>query len=376
MKVAVVLWPCSKMGGILTVHTNVVRGLQLLGHEVTDYYLSPNTTRVTPYTDDTCATLCCEGRSLGIRSRFIKETIAMLQKYDVVIYSHPAPAKNRSFQDETWKLLFERLAKQVHQIVLWHDPFWRQYYPWVEDVLCHVEVIGSIQEKAQRTLPESVLDRAFVCNHPLDLRGMGEHSSTKENLVILPHQFKSWKKIHLFIAGVPQIPKKIRVEVYSKGIERYYMAGSLAKRKSRYKKDGKWIWDEAIKAGMQYLGVVSSEQIQQAYKRQRCVVDLSVGELGTKKGISYRSINYAVLECMKYGGVPVVQFYSVLPPFEEGNFLVVDHNDIVQSTIDCTTQAVLEHGCKRLREMRAENRRVLNKHYACQNVVSSLLERI
>ena len=377
MKIALALFPNSKMGGILTVHKNLILGLKKLGHAVTDYYMSQNLRSIAPCNDQTGKEKYCGGRGLGIRSQFLKATISELSKFDVVIYSHPVPSQNRSFQDREWMNIFHTLHKTgVKQIVVWHDPFWKNYYPWVVEVCEDIDLVACIQKKAYDHLPEQLVDKAFICNHPLDLRGISEHSTVKENLIISPHQFKSWKRIDLLVRAAPIISAtKCRLEHYNGRTEYYFMSGSLAKRKEKYKnKQGQWIWDEAVKAGMTYHGVVSHTEIVNAFRRQKCVVDLSVGELGTKKGLEYKSVNYSILECMKHGGIPVVRHYSVMPPFNEDSFLIVDEEGLVESTAEQSIRAVQHWDT--FQKLRARNRTILRTHYSADKVSRSILERL
>lgn len=377
-KIAMLLFPNSKMGGILTVHSNLKLGFEKLGYEVVDYYLTDNKNKISAPKDQTGKSQYCQGRALGIREQHIRSSVSEISKYPIVVYDAPAPSLNKAFNDPSWQKLYSSLNKKgCKQISLWHDPFWKDYYPWVDEIHSCIDVVGAIQSKAYDNLPESLMDKAFICNHPLSLVGMGEYGTCKEDLVISPHQFKSWKKIHLFIQGVPEICRRnVKVEVFNGGIEYWFMAGSLAKRKPKYKVNGKWIWDEAIKSGMNYRGTVSSTEIEAAFKRQKCVVDLSVGELGGRKGKDYRSLNYSVLECMKYGGVPVTRFYSTLPPFTNENFLIVDEEQIVQSTSTLCLDAVKNYNTLKLKAMRSCNRDILLEHYEASKVAKSLIERL
>lgn len=379
MRIAVATFPNSKMGGILTVHDNLVAGLRDNGHDVTDYYLSDNTSRVTARRTQDGAAEYCGGRALGIRAPFVADAVRELSRYDAVVYDSPAPALNRSFDDPSWKSIHSGLrAAGVRQAAVWHDPFWQDYYPWVADVAEYIDVVAAIQPKACRSLPPGLEKKAFVCNHPLSVQGAGEHAAAKEDLAVCPHQFKSWKRIDLVVRAAPAaLAAGVRLEVFNVGIEYYYMAGSVAKRKPRYRyPDGRWIWDAAVAAGMDYRGPVARAELERAFRRQKCTVDMSVGELGSKMPENYRSVNYSVLECMKYGGVPVVRYRSVQPPFTKDSFLVCDESDVPASCAALMTEAVRGWGSAALRRVRSANRDVLIANYRASVVARSITDRL
>jgi hypothetical protein len=118
------------------------------------------------------------------------------------------------------------------------------------------------------------------------------------------------------------------------------MSGSLEKRKQKYKnKDGEWIWDKAIEQGMDYKGFV--DDIKPAFKRAKAVIDLSVGELGSKLGDGYRSLNYVPIEAMKYGAIPVVRKHSLINGMvTKDNVILVEEGDLIGETAKKVNEAV------------------------------------
>ena len=57
---------------------------------------------------------------------------------------------------------------------------------------------------------------------------------------------------------------------------------------------------------------------------------MSVGESGNK--LPYKSVNYSVLECMKYGGIPIVRNKSLVDGLiTKENVIIVDEENIVNS---------------------------------------------
>jgi len=321
MKVALNLFAISKIGGILTCHKNVKLGLQRLGHKVEDYFITLNKEILPENTP--CS------KALGfMNDTMLREYQREMSDKDLIIFTHPCPTKTKAFDSRRWQ---ECYKTGKPNLVLMHDPFIDKYYPWFLEVKDLVKGVGCIQQKALM-FSQSHFPNIMITGHFMDIDDAGAYRDLKEDLVISPHQFKRWKHIEKFIRAIPYMGKVVKKEVYNGGIEQAFMAGSMEKRKSEYRNpDGTWIWDNAINAGMEYKGHVSDEEIKMAYKRSKAVVDMSVGEMGDtflKKGIPYRSLNYSVIEAMKYGSIPIVRASSLLSPsvYHEDVVLVGEEN--------------------------------------------------
>jgi len=233
-----------------------------------------------------------------------------------------------------------------------------KYYPWLLEVKDYITGINAIQKKAYDPfLPH--FDNVIISNHFFDLTDMGEYKDMKEDLVICPHQFKTWKHIDKFVTAVPQI--KHKVEIYNGGIEYHYMSGT--KRKEKYKNaKGEWIWDKAVEHGMEYKGFV--DDISIPYKRCKAIIDLSVGELGSKlsKQHNYKSLNQVPLLAMKYGAVPIVRDYSLLPDIiTEDNVVLVDEKDLINSAAKTVNEVI--DNFDSYDDMIKRNFKLLKKHY-------------
>lgn len=352
MKIALNLFDISKIGGILTVHNELKDGLRKLGHIVEDYWISLNTTRLPEVPEGFTGVLGFQ------RPEWIEAYNKKMSDCDIIIFSHPCPTE-ASCDNRKWQELYKTGKRNI---VMWHDPIWKDHYPWIKEVFPQIDKICCIQEKAYYSLIQDVVPKPKskslfdfddepmgvessgavhnniqIVNHPLSLDDMGLYTERKENLVLSPqYTFKSWKHVDDLIRAVPMISKDIKIEISGLGTEYYYMAGSLEKRKDKYRNsDGTYIWDNALKhPGFKHLvdktRQVRREVLIESFKRAKCVVDLSVGERGSKTG--FPSMNYTVLEAIKYGCVPIVRKQSVIPRiWEESDFMIVDEPNLIGS---------------------------------------------
>jgi len=366
MKIAINLFDISKIGGIMTVHTELKNGLQKNGHVVDDYWISLNTTRLPERTSLPEEMRKCTGILGFLKSEWITEYKRKMEEYDIIIFTHPCPTE-ASCESRKWQELY---IPEKRNIVIWHDPIWKDHYPWIQEVFPKIDKIACIQEKAYYSLvPEikapvrksrSLFDddndvpqeikpihpNIIICNHPLNLDNMGLYKDKKEKMVLSSQFFfKAWKNVDKFIRAIPQINGDINVEISGLGTDYYYMAGSeknRAKMGNKFKNSNdEYIWDVAIKhSGFRHIiGMgasggktqASKSVVEDAFVRAKCVVDLSVGESGTKTG--YRSMNYVVLEAIKYGCVPIVRMQSILEKiWSPLDFYIVEEPDLVNST--------------------------------------------
>jgi len=332
MKIGMCLFEITKIGGISTVEENLEYGLKENGHNVSHFYLSPNKKKLgespIPFIKNVLGYMTDD---------MVNNTINVLSDFDVLIFDPPCPTITRSFSSTNWQKIYKSEKLTDKKIIISHDPYLRKYYPWILDVKDRIFGVGAIQNKGY-TAFSKYFSNIVITNHFIDTSDIGLYPNLKEDLVISPHQFKTWKHIDLFIRSVPHI--KYNIEVYNGGIEHCYMSGEKRKEKYRNKK-GEWIWDNAIDHGMEYLGFV--DDILTPFKRSKCIVDLSVGEHGSilsKQG-SYKSLNYVPIEAMKYASIPIVRDYSLLDDIiTEDNVLLVDEKDIVKSTASLVNEAI------------------------------------
>lgn len=399
MRIAINLFDISKIGGIMTVHTELKNGLQKLGHTVDDYWISLNSTRLPERTSLPEEMRNCTGILGFLKSEWISEYKNKMKEYDIIIFTHPCPTE-ASCESRAWQELY---LPDKRNIVVWHDPLWKNNYPWIQEIFPKIDKICAIQEKAYYSLvpqtspivrkSRSLFDddndilqeikpihpNIVIVNHPLNLDNMGLYTDKKENMVLSSqYTMKSWKHVDDFIRAVPLIQSNIKVEITGLGTEYYYMAGSIEKRKEKYKNpNGTFIWDEAKKhPGFKHIisesgtSQASRQVVNDVFSRAKCLVDLSVGEKGSKTG--YPSMNYTIIEAMRSGCLPIIRNQSVLTRiWSPLDFVVVEEPNLVESTARAVNEVC--NNFERYEQTIISNQNKLREFYDNKIVAQSVI---
>jgi len=96
MKVSLCTFDISRVGGITTVKKELRKGLESLGHTVTDCRLSPNSkTLPEPEGFD---------KVFGfVTQKFMNDFKSFMSDQDLLIFTHPCPTITKAFSDPSWK---------------------------------------------------------------------------------------------------------------------------------------------------------------------------------------------------------------------------------------------------------------------------------
>jgi|SRR3990167_765830 len=382
MRIAVNLFLITKIGGIETGHNTIVDAFRRLGHEVDTFFISENKKYLkTMYGCKYAVGYMSDGQ----RQQYSE----MMNKYDLIVFSHPCPIKNSSYNTTLWQHCYNSISKPI--IVIWWENQWQRRYAWIKDVMPRISLNVATQEKAFNVM-QQFPNVAFV-RHPTDLTGMGEYTEQKQDMVISPHQFKSWKFVDQFIRGIPRM--RCSKEVYGDGIELAFMRGEYRKQRDVYldktlsdeekatklgikvgtmrdrteniirysNPDGSWIYETAIASNTKFFGYVEHSTVQEAMRRAKACVDLSIGEGSSQNDLkTFVNINYAVLEAMKYGAVPIVRKYAVIKDLTDNdNVVVVDEAYLIDSTVGAVNDVI--ENFSSYRSLIRRNHEMLRKNF-------------
>jgi glycosyltransferase involved in cell wall biosynthesis len=329
-----------------------------------------------------------------------------LNGQDVVIYSYNCPRKTTKVSSY-WEMLYNNV--ESFKIAVWHD--FMKHPSTMYQIAEHIDLHAATCSKAYAGICklETALKRSLskaIVSHPMDLTGIGLYESMKQPLVISTSQFRSWKRVHVFIKAIPLLKPYIKKEVYSGGIEQHYMAIGTHPdklktyvnkkiREAKSKPDDKTTkittvynvlpklkfygtrWHDALNAGMQYKGFQYNNVFEDAYKRAMCCVTISKAEYNkeiTSFVPNFKDLEYTTLETVKFGGIPVVTKNQVAPPqampVDEGNSedeFAKNLADAINVTIDYW---------KNTRNDRIENMRWLVQNFDAKKIASRLLEYV
>jgi hypothetical protein len=98
------------------------------------------------------------------------------------------------------------------------------------------------------------------------------------------------------VRAIPTL-KKTGFVMCGSGIEYHYMSG--AKRKEKYGD----IWEKAVAAGMDYRGMLSSDDLHKLYRKSRVIVDTAWSKRFMNLGCHF---NRSIIEGYNNGCIPVV----------------------------------------------------------------------
>ena len=307
LKIAVNLFEISKIGGIWTFQRNLVDGLKKLGCHVEEFFLTLSKKPVRELNrkegiDEGITKL----KPLGFRTeKALKDYYEQMEQFDAVIFTHPCPHINKAYSDISWKKCYEL---DIPKIAVFHEGLAETHYPWIRQA--KIDFAVAVQKKATLSLdflsPEV---KKAVIYHPLNLDDMLYDYSIKREELIAPHQFKSWKRMHVVIKAIPSL--KYVVHVTGKGTEYHYMRRvsypfedfgkkpSKATIQLRQILSGKWkgktkpviyekyleygtIWKDAEGSGkLAYHGILPKRELINLFRISMAVIDVSYGELGT-----------------------------------------------------------------------------------------------
>jgi glycosyltransferase involved in cell wall biosynthesis len=373
MKTLLAQFEVSKTGGIDTVRRELQKGLLSLGHTVSSCFLSM-------HTKDPQSDSYPTGYTKVINfKKSLSEFKSMASSSDLVIFINQCPTIAEIGDDKTWLECY-KTGKPTIPIV--HDPFLQKYYPHFLEAKPYITGVACIQRKGFDVISKHI-DNCIITNHFLDLSPMGEYRDLKEDMVLSPNAFKTWKNNDIFIRAIPQL-QNVKIEMTGIGIEYHYMSGSLEKRKEKYQNpDGSWIWDNAIAHGLNYHGLIPESDLITLYKHSKSIINLAVGELGNKLtrestaparqttmfgspeppvAKPYRSLDYTVLFGMLYGSVPVARKHSLLDGIiTESNIALVSEDDLVNSTATWIND--ITKNFDNYRDMIKRNHELLKTHY-------------
>ena len=323
MNIGIGIWDLNKISSLTIFENNVKQGLVGAGNKVEDIFFSQNKEKASnPYGCD---------HSYLVNSENDHDKILNITKnMDHFLLLFPCPMINKNYKDKTWISLVKKIAKNTSVHAFAHEPFFERPMSWFREVADSIDNIFALQYSAYDSFHEEFGDKVkLFLDFPQDFTHAGWDNEKKEESAICPHYFKSWKHVDLIVRAIPNI--NAVTHIYNIGTEYYYLAGSLEKRKERYKNaNGEWIWDVSINSKkLNYHGVAKYEEIVARYKTSKILLDASTGPSGTKiqrmdgiiegqpdlsdffgidmpKKRVYKHINLNVLiEAIMYGAIPI-----------------------------------------------------------------------
>jgi len=385
MKILITLYDINNPGGIVNHIENLISGFIELGHEVNFVQLL--------WKDKV------KGRTTKFPERFTKNQLGMLyhqkagwifpsdkrfaykgqyninkwkqfaEGYDLIIWEVPVPTKQQQNRGNLDWLEVYNLSPSVKQIGIVHDGNLRKSYPWIQNVKEYFNGLACVHPCAYHGADVIEIPRALILN-PQDLRDVkpanGLFWDARKRGFLSLQTFKGWKHVDDLIRAIPHMDRNIEKYVAGGGIEYRYMT-SKEKCKEKYfvsreldpdiseQHMGKKIWDVALEKGMEWLGYIHPEEVNQRMKTLRCVIDPSWSKNYAKIGDHF---NRVVVDGIMRGLIPIARNLGISTNLEgEGeiftpnkNYVMVpfdakpkEFGEIVENTINLSSYQATEY---------------------------------
>lgn len=257
MKLAFILWPISQEGGLATRTAAFVRVARSCGHDADFIRISYNHHSPDRHGGSPCVAALpgglrvTDGMLLSIVDAHLRETLNILNEYDVLVFTHACPhLSDTQHAVRNWRKVYT--ATTPRKITYFSDAFVQDFYPWISDVADTFEPVA-INVSAARHAGDFLGVPVRVVRHPFSLDG---DTGDKEQLVVWTSAWRSWKGIRRFVDAVPDIDA--RVELYGTGREL-----------RTWQKQQPAAWPGVL------MGSCPPEQVEHAYARARVSVDLT-----------------------------------------------------------------------------------------------------
>lgn len=359
-RVAIIYWPTSSVGGIAT-HLNSLRTVALQLGDSCDILRSGDhkTIHAQKFSErkwirggDT--NIWIDGE-LPHHPNQIEESLKFLKKnYDAIHFGFLCPHPTKAYPEPTFLSIFEDSSLPKTGTIT--DGYWEDYEEWGRKCLPHLNLITTVNDYCYNLIEEG-----------FDVKNLGQpflpgkkpyKKKSKKPLLIWPNQWKNIKGINPFLEAIPQLPSKVKVELYSCGI-RYYQLRTQD------------VWKEAVGVDhfkgfngdgqAPYFGNVDLDVIQQAFQRAWFTVCLQ-GMKTRKETYKRGSFNYTELEALYYGALPILHETALNTDLPEDCIEVVSTGEELPEVI---AKLVKEKESKRIKR-REKSKKFVEENYSAR----------
>ncbi len=382
MKILVTLFEIQDYGGIAQSHELMMKGLMELGHECDFVILrgndqDPYVRKPTGPAGSYPSVMGGEVNTLhgwyGQRvmsfgtMRRIREWWKFANEYTLIIHQIPVPKPDRLGH---WPKIYDVDTPQIAWV---HDANFRDLYPHLVLVAHKLAGVTTSNQAGYESLAWLPTPRAFMgVPHKMEKWGSMIPWKQRRKQAVCAHVWKAWKRMHIAVQAIPHM-KKGQIIMGGDGIEGRYMR-SKDKCKPRYK----GIWKKAMRAGMDYRGLMTHEQIFGLYKKSRVMIDLSYSKRFAVLGSHF---NRSLLEAYNCGLVPICTDINMEDAFDaqtvlwkHGKTHIAVPTNVTPQELAREVEIVLAMKEDRANEIVRNGRRILKKHFDYINFAEDLIE--
>ena len=301
MRIAIIYWKTSSVGGIAT-HLNSLRTAGIVAGDKIDILHSDNWKRKTPTLFPERKWIRGGDTKIWVDGEIPQDEKAarwLEENYDAVVYGFICPHPTKAYPEPAFLPLYDISLPKVAFVM---DGYWADYEVWAKPLLEKLDYVFCPLESYALPLRKLGVKNLVISPFPFQPKhGRGEEKS-EEPLLIWPCQWKNIKGITQFLRVIPELPEELKIELYSNGI-RYYQLRTTDEWNRAveidtfdgYNGDGRAI----------FFGNVDIPEITAAYQRAWFTVNLQ--GMTTKKETYRRgSYNNTEVEALWYGALPIL----------------------------------------------------------------------
>ncbi len=319
MKILITTYKIQDFGGIINYNETLAKGLKDLGHEV-DSLMFKNKGRsgVQKSSNHTGEAGWEFGEGLnvwmhqksgwqGLEELNYTTDIGLweykVRDYDLIIHSISVPtATKQTNMDSDWIQIYDHNTPQVCII---HDGNIQKLYPHLHFIKHKLMGLVCVHDSAFNSCEVMEVNRMLIPN-PHNITKEWSHTMPpwdRSNTVTSVQTFKRCKRADKFVRMVPHLFEKNNAVLCGTGIEYCYMTSEKKVKADYLEPDGSRIWENAVKAGMDYRGVVNSDERTELFATSKLFLDFSFSKTHNSHGSVF---NRTMVEAMIQGCVPVM----------------------------------------------------------------------
>jgi glycosyltransferase involved in cell wall biosynthesis len=335
MKILMTCYDIADYGGIALQVEIIAKGLRALGHEVTFVILrcvdrDPYVNKFDTHIQGTYSSVVANQVNAiygwyGVQvygygsQRRVRQWQRFANGFDAVLHQIPVPKPDLHGY---WREVY---ALDVPQMAVVHDIHFPTYYTHLIDVAPHLLAIcptNDAQFNSTHGYPgvRHLVPTAHILTD-WDARTPWRKRPPR---FVSAHVWKRLKRMDRVLRALPLMKRGVIENVIGgDGIEARYMR-SVDKVKEEYR----GLWRRALKAGMDYRGLMTHREVIREYMRARVQIDLSYTAKGIKMGYGMAP-NRSFFEAINYGCINLLTTESAQGwLFEEGVHLYSVRNDL------------------------------------------------
>lgn len=280
--------------------------------EITGYWFNPYYGWLLP--PDTNRIACLNREGLEHWKKAVEDV-------DLIIWSF-IPTKTSEAKGFDWWHEYFDLPDSITQVLSIHDGYYDMRNSWtnlLKEKIAFFECVHITSYNACEVfdIPRLLnLDSRFIDNKIKNLAPMSDRPVD----FFAAHIFKSMKRMEDLVSAVPYTELPRTIMVAGSGIELYYMmTEDRAKQKPKYtvskktdpdcllEEEGMSLWERAEEHGMEYLGLISNEQVNYLLENCKFAIDPSFSTHYAKYVNTH--LNGFIIEAIINGAYPVLRNY-------------------------------------------------------------------